>query len=228
MHELILGGQKSGKSRCAEARAAAWLQAAPAHEAVLIATALAGDGEMASRIQRHRQERAARVPGLATVEEPQALAEAVRRPGEAVGPRPRCTLALHGAERPLAPRVADELAAIAREALANALRHAGARQVQVSLHYGADALRLQVADDGRGFDVPAAQRQPGHFGLTGMQERAAAIGAQWSLQSGAASQGAAAGTRLQVVVPAAVAYRAHLHGAQAGSGTVGQPGLRRG
>lgn len=159
---------------------------------------------------------------------PQALAEAVRRPGEAVGPRPRCTLALHGAERPLAPRVADELAAIAREALANALRHAGARRVQVSLHYGADALRLQVTDDGRGFSVAEAQRRPGHFGLTGMQERAAAIGAQWSLQSGAASRGAAAGTRLQVVVPAAVAYRAHPHGAQAGSGAAGQPGLRRG
>lgn len=69
MHELILGGQKSGKSRTAEARAAAWLQAAPAHEAVLVATALAGDEEMQQRIQRHRAERAARVPGLRTLEE---------------------------------------------------------------------------------------------------------------------------------------------------------------
>lgn len=78
MHELILGGQKSGKSRCAEARAAAWLQAAPDRQAVLIATALAGDEEMTRRIQRHRDERAARVPGLATREEPHALAEAVQ------------------------------------------------------------------------------------------------------------------------------------------------------
>lgn len=78
MHELILGGQKSGKSRAAEARAAAWLRA-PHHEAVLVATAEAGDDEMAARIARHRVERAARVPGLATHEEPRELAAALMR-----------------------------------------------------------------------------------------------------------------------------------------------------
>ena len=52
MHELILGGQKSGKSRAAEARASAWLRT-PGCEAVLIATAAAGDAEMAERIARH-------------------------------------------------------------------------------------------------------------------------------------------------------------------------------
>ena len=45
MHELILGGARSGKSRCAELRAAAWL-ARPGRSAVLLATALAGDAEM--------------------------------------------------------------------------------------------------------------------------------------------------------------------------------------
>lgn len=78
MHEFILGGQKSGKSRAAEARAARWLQD-PGHEAVLIATALAGDDEMAERIARHRTERARRVPGLATHEEPHELAAALRQ-----------------------------------------------------------------------------------------------------------------------------------------------------
>jgi adenosylcobinamide kinase / adenosylcobinamide-phosphate guanylyltransferase len=78
MHEFILGGQKSGKSRAAEARAAQWLQH-PGHEAVLIATALAGDAEMAARIARHRAERARRVPGLATHEEPHELAPALRQ-----------------------------------------------------------------------------------------------------------------------------------------------------
>lgn len=77
MHELILGGQKSGKSRAAEARAAAWLATA-GRDALLIATALAGDEEMAARIARHRLDRAARVPALRTLEEPRALAEAVR------------------------------------------------------------------------------------------------------------------------------------------------------
>jgi len=78
MRELILGGQKSGKSRAAEARAAAWLRT-PQREAVLIATAQAGDDEMAARIARHRAERAVRVPGLDTHEEPHELAAALRQ-----------------------------------------------------------------------------------------------------------------------------------------------------
>lgn len=75
-HELILGGQRSGKSRCAEGRAHAWL-AAPGRSAVLLATALAGDGEMRERIQRHREDRVRRVPELATDEVPVALAQAL-------------------------------------------------------------------------------------------------------------------------------------------------------
>ncbi|WP_353093892.1 bifunctional adenosylcobinamide kinase/adenosylcobinamide-phosphate guanylyltransferase [Methylibium sp.] len=79
--ELILGGQRSGKSRCAESRAADWL-ALPGRSAVLLATGLAGDDEMHSRIARHRHDRAARVPGLATDEVPRELAAAVRRHSE--------------------------------------------------------------------------------------------------------------------------------------------------
>lgn len=77
-HELILGGARSGKSRLAETRAADWLAAAPGRSAVLVATALAADDEMAARIQRHQQDRAARVPMLVTVEAPVALADALR------------------------------------------------------------------------------------------------------------------------------------------------------
>ncbi|CAN5173925.1 bifunctional adenosylcobinamide kinase/adenosylcobinamide-phosphate guanylyltransferase [soil metagenome] len=76
MRELILGGQRSGKSRCAEWRARDWL-GVPGREAVLIATALAGDAEMQARIARHRDDRAKRVAGLATTEETRALASAV-------------------------------------------------------------------------------------------------------------------------------------------------------
>lgn len=79
MHELILGGQKSGKSRTAELRAAAWLAARPGHEAVLVATAVAGDAEMVERIARHRADRALRVPGLQTVEVAAGLAGALRQ-----------------------------------------------------------------------------------------------------------------------------------------------------
>src|SRR6218665_653724 len=82
MHELILGGQRSGKSRCAEQRVSRWL-GTPGHSAVLVATALAGDGEMRERIERHRADRRARVPQLLTDEVPLALPEAIRRHGEA-------------------------------------------------------------------------------------------------------------------------------------------------
>ncbi|WP_295959926.1 bifunctional adenosylcobinamide kinase/adenosylcobinamide-phosphate guanylyltransferase [Rhodoferax sp.] len=76
--ELILGGQKSGKSRRAEQLAAAWL-ADPGHRAVFIATAQPWDAEMVERIARHQRDRAERVPGIVTVEEPLLLAEAIRQ-----------------------------------------------------------------------------------------------------------------------------------------------------
>ena len=75
--ELILGGQKSGKSRRAELLARHWLAESPAHDAVLIATAQPWDEEMRQRITRHQDDRAARVPKLRTLEEPLALAQAL-------------------------------------------------------------------------------------------------------------------------------------------------------
>ena len=77
-HELILGGQRSGKSRRAEQRAADWLASSLTHKAVLIATAQPWDEEMHERIARHQADRAERVPGLVTIEEPLALATAIR------------------------------------------------------------------------------------------------------------------------------------------------------
>ena len=75
--ELILGGQKSGKSRRGEQLAAAWLASSPAHRAVLVATAEAHDDEMRERIARHRADRLMRVSRLETIEEPLHLAEAL-------------------------------------------------------------------------------------------------------------------------------------------------------
>jgi adenosylcobinamide kinase/adenosylcobinamide-phosphate guanylyltransferase len=75
--ELILGGQKSGKSRRAELLARQWLASSPAHRAVLIATAQPWDDEMRQRIARHQADRAERVPGMVTVEEPLQLAQAI-------------------------------------------------------------------------------------------------------------------------------------------------------
>jgi len=68
---LVLGGARSGKSRHAES-----LCARSGLEPVYLATATAGDAEMAARIERHRQERGA---AWTTVEEPLELAAALRR-----------------------------------------------------------------------------------------------------------------------------------------------------
>ena len=78
---FILGGQRSGKSRRAETLARQWLDASTAHRAVLIATGQAWDNEMRERIARHQRDRAERVPGMDTVEEPLALAQSLRHHG---------------------------------------------------------------------------------------------------------------------------------------------------
>ncbi|MCD0418248.1 bifunctional adenosylcobinamide kinase/adenosylcobinamide-phosphate guanylyltransferase [Rubrivivax sp. JA1024] len=136
MHELILGGAKSGKSRCAETRAAHWL-ALPGHGAVLVATAMAGDDEMRARIERHRADRAARVPGLATREEPRALAAVLReesQPGRMVVVD--ClTLWLTGLLMPLDGAPVDDPAAEV-DALVDALAAARGPVVLVSNEIG--------------------------------------------------------------------------------------------
>ena len=77
--EFILGGQKSGKSRRAELLARDWLAQRSEHHALLIATGQAWDDEMRERIARHQRDRAERVPGLQTVEEPHDVAAALTR-----------------------------------------------------------------------------------------------------------------------------------------------------
>ena len=77
--ELILGGQKSGKSRRAELLAREWLAQNGAHHALLLATGQPWDEEMRQRIARHQSDRAVRVPGMVTVEEPLDLATALRQ-----------------------------------------------------------------------------------------------------------------------------------------------------
>lgn len=77
--ELILGGQRSGKSCRAEMLTKEWLAASPAHQAVLIATGQPWDDEMRARIARHQADRAERVPGMRTVEEPLKLAESIQQ-----------------------------------------------------------------------------------------------------------------------------------------------------
>jgi len=72
--ELLIGGQRSGKSARAETITAAWLAQNDTNAAVMIATATAWDEEMRQRIARHQSDRAARVPRMRTIEEPLQLA----------------------------------------------------------------------------------------------------------------------------------------------------------
>jgi len=75
--ELIVGGQKSGKSRRAQDLAEAWLMGGEGRRSLLIATALATDDEMRSRIVRHQADRERQLPQMVTVEEALALPERI-------------------------------------------------------------------------------------------------------------------------------------------------------
>lgn len=76
---------------------------------------------------------------------------------------------------------AAEVGAILIEAVRNAARHASAHRIIIEGLVDAESGRLSVTDDGRGFDATADY--PGHFGLVGMRERAAAINGNVEIQS---------------------------------------------
>ncbi|MFZ3472565.1 sensor histidine kinase [Streptomyces sp. 4.24] len=105
---------------------------------------------------------------------------------------------------PMVPvAVARHLLAVASEALENARRHAKASLITVSLAADTTHLTVTVEDDGCGFpggaDLPALSHR-GHFGLLGMTERAAAIGAR--LRVGPGSNGSGAEVRLDLPLAA--------------------------
>jgi signal transduction histidine kinase/ligand-binding sensor domain-containing protein len=82
-----------------------------------------------------------------------------------------------GAYRPLPPGTEREILRVAQEAIHNVHKHAGAKNLIVQLEYGPETIALEVRDDGRGFEAGAeTASEAGHFGLTGMRERAASIG----------------------------------------------------
>jgi signal transduction histidine kinase len=96
---------------------------------------------------------------------------------------PLCIVIL-GKTRPLVPAVKEQIYWIAREALLNALRHSAASRIEAEIEYLPRRLRVVVRDDGIGIDPEALRAgRISHWGLTGMQERAASIGAKvrvWS------------------------------------------------
>jgi len=104
---------------------------------------------------------------------------------------------IFGAYRPMPPGTEQEFLRVAQEAIHNVKKHAGAKQLLVQLEYGPDGVALEVRDDGSGF---AAQQEPlaGRFGLTGMRERAAAIGGTLEVAS---EPGVGTTVRLRAAAP---------------------------
>lgn len=93
----------------------------------------------------------------------------------------------------LAPDIEQVIYRIAQEAIANVTNHANARQLLVELTYTGEQLSLVVQDDGCGFEPQAVG--VGHFGLTGMHERAQLAGGQLTIRSLPG-----AGTRVQLLI----------------------------
>ncbi|MFC8370191.1 sensor histidine kinase [Streptomyces sp. CB02400] len=93
---------------------------------------------------------------------------------------------------PVPPAVARQLLTIASEAMENAHRHGKPTKVDVHAGVHGDLLRISVYDDGTGLP-PGTDleqlRRAGHFGLVGMVERAASVGARIRIGRGAHTQG---------------------------------------
>jgi signal transduction histidine kinase len=98
--------------------------------------------------------------------------------------RARLRIIILGDSKPLEPAVREQIFLITREALLNALRHSEATKVEVEIEYLPRKLRVVVRDAGRGIDPQVLQfGKREHWGLTGMSERAASIGAKMRVWS---------------------------------------------
>jgi signal transduction histidine kinase len=110
---------------------------------------------------------------------------------------------LFGAYRPLPPETEQEVMRVAQEAIHNVKKHAGASELFVQLEYGPETIALEVRDDGRGGAQERTAESipghvgPGHFGLTGMRERATAMGGTLEVSSTPGT-----GTTIRLCAPA--------------------------
>jgi signal transduction histidine kinase len=111
---------------------------------------------------------------------------------------------VEGRPRLLDPILQDEIYSIAREALGNAFRHAHAQNIEAEITYGDRLFNLRIRDNGCGIDTSVHDRgsRAGHWGLTGMRERAKSFGGRvevWSQEG--------AGTEVDLTITASIAYR---------------------
>jgi PAS domain S-box-containing protein len=87
---------------------------------------------------------------------------------------------VEGNERPISPEWEEALLRIAQESLTNTIKHAKAAQFRSKLVFGSDQIRLELSDDGSGFDLSTAREG---FGLIGMKERVDQMGGEFSIRS---------------------------------------------
>lgn len=157
-------------------------------------------GEALERIRRFA--RGLRPPALDDLGLIPALESHVRSLSESVGVPIR--VEAEPLERPLSRQTELALYRIAQEATSNAVRHASPNRVLIRIGEVEEAVTLTVEDDGHGFDVDQViQTDDGGLGLFGMQERAAYVGGQVSIDSTPGE-----GTQVRATIPtAAVALR---------------------
>jgi signal transduction histidine kinase len=106
-------------------------------------------------------------------------------------------LTVDGTPRTLPTDVENNLLRIGQEAITNAVRHAGASRISLSLAYLPNEVRLVVSDDGHGFGPSVVRPNiQGGFGLAGIRERAEAMHASLTINPESAG-----GTRLELCVP---------------------------
>jgi signal transduction histidine kinase len=104
---------------------------------------------------------------------------------------------IRGEEQPVASPVKIALFRIAQEALTNVVKHAQAKNAQVSLTYAANSVHIRVMDDGRGFDMDSAgSAKRVSWGLKGMEERTALLGGRFEVHSHLGQ-----GTAIEVSIP---------------------------
>ena len=109
---------------------------------------------------------------------------------------------VEGAPLPLRATIRDDVYSIGREALVNAFRHSGGSNIEVELEYAAGKMRVLVRDNGCGIDPQVLRSgRDGHWGLSGMRERAERIGAVLRVLSGAS-----AGTEIELSIPGNLAF----------------------
>ena len=113
----------------------------------------------------------------------------------------RCVVEIEGVERNVNPSVASEIQLICREAGLNAVRHAQARMIRIAVLFG-DELVIEISDDGTGIREEFMNSgRPGHYGIRGMRERAATIGARLQMQ-----RRESGGTAVRLTLPGSSAY----------------------